>query len=433
MASQWCEKANLKTCAPFILGDGDEEDPEAAYAAAESLAEVEALYAEELPARKRSKREVVDRILEGDWRHGVSMKQLAMAETRFVLENQTTNRWTALRLAPCLADEEPDENAISKLPRLHAATFLKTLQNEVSPVAKAHYFLHADEDLPLTALRIYLHDTPYNTTTALRTTSTNGRSKRPSTTDAPKSVFVLFPAGTPYLYVSLSASGTHLTDPDSKSLQKFVVEAIPKALSRPGRRYELRPINLSARSLTSLLAHRGAEKSNAAAGGWSIFITDSRGRNALNFAEGDSKTNEPGCEDEGEASSTEKVTTLKRPFSHTDPTSNLSPKSRKRLKALASSRFGDYGLPDDGKNLNSFSVRMTDPFGHRTEARKAADNELFVEQGNSSRFKPDVRLTFHGAHVFAGLRALVERGVIDGKRMPGWLTGEAGVNVGVGY
>lgn len=46
-------------------------------------------------------------------------------------------------------------------------------------------------------------------------------------------------------------------------------------------------------------------------------------------------------------------------------------------------------------------------------------------------FKPRVKLVFHGTHVFAGIRLLVEEGVLDGLRLPGWMTGEAGVTGGV--
>jgi central kinetochore subunit Mis15/CHL4 len=434
LASQWCEKENLKTCGPYILGDGEEDDLDAAYAVGESLAEVEGLYTEELPSRKGSKREIVDRILEGDWRRGISMKQLAMAETQYILEHQSANRWTALRLAPSEQHENVDDNrTMHYMPRLHTATFLRDLRKEISPVAKAHFHIHQPESLPVTVLRIYLHDTPYNTTPALRTVSTNSKTKRPNPSEAPKSIFILFPTGTPYIYVSLSSSGTNLTDPESKSLQKFIVEAIPKALSRPSQRYELRSTGMTARSLTALLAHRGAERTNAATGGWTIFVTDTRGQNALDFRQGARKKEEDEEYEEGDKENDSVlVGGKKRPFEHADPTNNADAKTRKRLRLLASSRFGDYGAPDDGKNLHSFSVRMTDSFDRRSKARKQAEDGLFVEEelGESGSFRPDVRLTFQGSHVFAGVRILVEKGIIDGERIPGWMTGEAGVSVG---
>jgi central kinetochore subunit Mis15/CHL4 len=435
LASKWCETDNIKSCGPHILGEDEQDNLDAAYAAAESLAEVQGLYNEELPARKGSKREVVDRILEGDWRHGISMKQLAMAETEYILEHQSANRWTALRLAPREEEAEDGDKAQQQLPRLHAATFIRALQREISPVAKSHFYIHQPESLPVTVLRIYLHDTPYNTTAALRTVSTNGKSAKKSPAEAPKSIFVIFPTGTPYIYVSLASSGTNLTDPESKSIQKFIVEAIPKALSRPSERYELRATAMTARSLAALLAHRGAERSNFAAGGWSIFITDSKGRNALDFRDGKAAEVDDQIEDADEEKENKSglPTSKKRPFEHSGSTNNTEIVIRKRLKLLASSRFGDYGLPEDGKNLHSFTVRVADSFDRRSKPRKQDDNGLFVDEDvqEGGGFKPDVKMTFQGSHVFAGLRMLVENGVMDGERMPGWMTGEAGVSVGM--
>ena len=50
---------------------------------------------------------------------------------------------------------------------------------------------------------------------------------------------------------------------------------------------------------------------------------------------------------------------------------------------------------------------------------------------NTARALPKIRLVFHGSHIFAGVRRLVETGFVDGADMPGWLTGEDGVSVGV--
>jgi central kinetochore subunit Mis15/CHL4 len=59
--------------------------------------------------------------------------------------------------------------------------------------------------------------------------------------------------------------------------------------------------------------------------------------------------------------------------------------------------------------------------------RTAEDMET-IESGDG--WVPNVRVAFTGTHVFAGIRQLVEEGIVDGERMPGWMTGEAGVTVG---
>lgn len=56
------------------------------------------------------------------------------------------------------------------------------------------------------------------------------------------------------------------------------------------------------------------------------------------------------------------------------------------------------------------------------------DDDNAQQQGET--WRPRVKLTFHGSHVFAGIRQLVECGIIDGERMPGWMTGEEGVTIG---
>jgi central kinetochore subunit Mis15/CHL4 len=416
LAASWCAPELQDSCAPFILAEDEEEPSDAAYDAATSLSQVEGLYSEELPSRKGTKREIVDRILAGDWRHGISLYQLATAETQYILEQPSSNRWTAFKLHR--HDEEPETN----LPCFNPQFFLRNLQQEIAPLAKAHYTLSTSPEFPGTVLRIYLHDTPYNTQSALRSSAKFSSSSGGSIN---KSIFVLFPTGAPYIYVSLSSIGSSITDADSKSLQKFIVEAIPKALSSPGERYKLISAALTTRSLAALLAHRGAERTNHAAGGWSIFADGKTNMNALDYTKmEDMKValleDEEGIDADGKENT---IKNLKRslPFSHNDPTSSLASPQRKRLKLIAAGRFGTYGLLDDGKNFNRLDVRITDAFSRRSDTEEGEGENMF---------KPNIRLGFQGSHVFAGIRKLVESGIIEGESMAGWMTGEAGVSVG---
>jgi central kinetochore subunit Mis15/CHL4 len=415
LASEWCATENLDSCGPYILGEDEEQDDEAPYLAAESLSAVEGLYNEELPARKGSKREVVDHILEGDWRHGISLRQLAMAESQYIMDHPTSTRWTALRLSKRF---EPDETKTSqdRLPRLHGETFLRSLQKEIAPISKAHYYLTKPTSYPVTLLRIYLHESPYNTQKSFQAVSSLPKAG----IENGKSIFVVFPDGSPFVYVSVASAGAHIIDPDSRSLQKFAVEAVPKALSRPNERWELRSTSMTVRSLTALLAHRGSERTNAAAGGWSIFADEEFSTSALDYRKPEEKSV---TENDDNKENAPKVGN-KRLYSHTNPTNHSSPHSSKRRKLIAAGRFGSYGVPSDGKGLNRFDVRIKDPFNG--PAHLAEDSTEVSDQ-----WKPEIRMSFQGSHVFAGLRALVENGDVDGERMPGWLTGEGSVSIGV--
>ena len=152
---------------------------------------------------------------------------------------------------------------------------------------------------------------------------------------------------------------------------------------------------------------------------------------------------------------------------------------------MARARFGTSGLVDDGLGVERVDVAIEDPFpqsssiaaagaearrrprnggrekqaggrrstldtalereaallgdsdrdgdddGQEQAAAAGEDDDVAAAQGQSkSSWRPGIKLTFRGTHVFAGIRQLVEAGAIDGERMPGWMTGEEGVTIG---
>lgn len=168
-----------------------------------------------------------------------------------------------------------------------------------------------------------------------------------------------------------------------------------------------------------MVAMRGGGRTNAAGGAWGAYAEAGKGEarrdTPLNTVlsavrqEAEDKENSP-VEGQGKAA----AMGMKR--RREDP---AAPEAKYR-RLVARSRFGDAGMVDDGKGIERLDVRIEDGFP-AIGGRKGEDEE----------WSPDIRVTFHGSHVFAGIRKLVERGVIDGKRMPGWMTGEEGVSVGV--
>lgn len=333
------------------------------------------------------------------------------------------------------------------LPRFHAHSFLLNLQREIAPLAKAHYYTCKHTSEQLTLVRISLHSTPYSTKHAISSTT--------AANESAKSIFLAFPHSTPYVYISLptltlgvSAATSNLDIHEARSVQTYVVKAIPRALSRVGQRYELTGTQLAARGLGALLKLRGNGRTNAAAGAWSVYIGeyDTLSTNlGIGTATKKRKANEDGDGKSGNSKDDDKenldmntrkiggLTDLKTlneqrrettTFQHAKPTVHLSPNRRRTLTDRTEGRFGISALSDDEANIQRFDVKIEDPFSsqhpssHRTEP-------LFES------WTPSIKLSFQGAHVFAGLRKLAECGIIDPEKMPGWLTGEAGVSVGV--
>lgn len=104
-------------------------------------------------------------------------------------------------------------------------------------------------------------------------------------------------------------------------------------------------------------------------------------------------------------------------------------KVMKRRKLIAQARFGDSAMPNDGKGIERFDVRIEDPFPGIEPT--APGQEAIAPNGDLIDWAPNITVTFHGRHTFAGIRELVERGVVDGEKMPGWMTGEENISIGV--
>ena len=218
---------------------------------------------------------------------------------------------------------------------------------------------------------------------------------------------------------------------------------MPKALSRPQERFTLKASTLVSKNLDALLEKRGPGRSNSAGGGWSIYANEKDKTSPL-----DSILPTPPLSDDSERKAAGKKKSLL----------NEAQKERKNARIQAKARFGSSALVTDGKGVERVEVVVQDAFPMQglTDIQDDADDEAALHQRNikgrksnidallrevneddetiqpgHEQWTPSVQVSFRGSHVFAGVRQLVEAGIIDGKRMPGWMTGEDGVTSGV--
>tara|TARA_R110002003_G_scaffold38_16_gene2398 strand:- start:2812 stop:4326 length:1515 start_codon:yes stop_codon:yes gene_type:complete len=451
LAQQWLSKKNRDFCRPYLISDrhdAEAEDDEELYEPAQSYEELQETY-RELAARKGGRREVLDRILEGDWRTGISMYQLATAEIQYLLDHPNALRWTAKRLtkipnARSAVTDMEVTNDSDHLPRFQAQTFMANLARELTPLMKAHYLITRIKTSPMTLLRVYIHDSPYSTQGSLAADT--------SSTDSAKAVFFVWPNGSPFVYSSLATLTGQVVGDDGRHLRDIVQQAIPRAFSRPSARYQLTSTNFTTKSLDALLTYRGPGKSNAATGGWSIFQDHSFSQNALDFI----TTQRGDGQDKHSLDKTTNGVTKPGPGRPKRAADSTATPEAKRRKEVAAGRFGTSAQPDDGQGLERLEVRIDDPFpavigaigaqqegdtsnadaqaGNRTRKGRPSLLDRTAEDlediQNEEGWVPNVRVTFQGTHVFAGIRHLVEEGIIDGEKMPGWMTGEAGVTIG---
>ena len=465
LALDWLDERTLPNVIPYLRrryedqdDDDHDDDGDDLYPPARSLEDLQQLYTE-LQQQRGSKRDIISRILDGDWRHGLTLYQLAMADLAYLDEHPTSQKWTAYSILPlkqlpkeAKEDEKPkvDKKSLT-IPRFHPSTFLQNLQEQVLPDIKAHYHFHRPKDFPLLLLRIFVIDSPYNSDLALSSLDSSGGA---ANFDSSRSVYLAFPDGSPSLYISKSQNTGLINRGESRSLHSLIVDGVPKALSRPQQRFTLKTSNLSSRNLGALLDKKGPSRGNSAGGGWSIYADEK-----TKISPVDTVLPTPPLSRESSSSGSGQ----KR--GHAIPQSE---QVAKRAKLVAKARFGTSGMVSDGKGVERVEVILQDPFpatGSRTSPdddddeqeeaaplrrRSAAGRRSTIdaalrqvhnydddddENGNEDeqdreRWTPAVKLTFRGRHVFAGIRQLTEAGIIDGERMPGWMTGEEGVTIG---
>lgn len=481
LALDWLDDNNAPICAPYLRDSEDEdEDPADLYPPVSSVEELRELYAD-MQTRKGSKREALDRILEGDWRHGLTLYQLSMADLQYLYDHPASQKWSAYRVVPlktpsaqqAAEDDAPLKADLESLvvPRFHPSTFLQNLQAQVLPDVKAHYNFDRPKDMALLLLRVFILDSPYNTSLATSAVG-GGGGKAASSFDASRTIYIAFPDGSPHVYISKSQTIGAATAGETKSLRALVIEGIPKALSRPGQRYTLKPTSLTTRNMQELLHRRGSGRTNTAGGGWSIYADDKKKETPLDTVMPTPPLSEVDGSDSGKRSFGERASSRKRVIS---PDTEREERRAKRAMLVAQARFGDSAKVDDGKGVERVDIVTDDLFpqdvhlagtdsGAEEEdggdnpprerpragaSRRSAldlafdrareqddvdgraEDDLDVGKGEGGgSWRPSVKLTFQGPHVFAGIRQLVEAGVIDGEKMPGWLTGEEGVTIG---
>lgn len=236
-----------------------------------------------------SKKDIIDRIVDGDWRRGLSYHQLASIDFARLEEDDTSLRWTALKLVPLQHDEcahqqqrplkkprleQPRSTALPHYPDTTIGIFVQNLKRHISPVVKAHYHIHRMESWGASVVRLQIQENA-----PFAPLSANMPRQGRAATENSRCVYVALPDSCPYVYVSLAGSDGVTgqkdrsknagTKTDLATMKKVILEAIPKALSRPQQRWSLEPTKLTAKSLRAMCMLRGSGKVGTTGGAFS--------------------------------------------------------------------------------------------------------------------------------------------------------------------
>ncbi|KAJ4524900.1 chromosome loss- protein [Exophiala dermatitidis] len=409
----WLKEPGSST--PYLLNnrklfEADEEDY--LHTPAETIKELEKLYRQFLTDKSNyRKQDIIDRIVDGDWRRGLSLHQHASIDFAHLEQNDNALRWTALKLVPLtkLQDESHEEEHTyssrkrrklnhdccdTKYPQISPRTFVSSLRAEISPLVKAHFHIHRMPALyGLTIIRLYI-----TLDAAFRPRSSKIPRRVKHATDAGRVMYIALPDSCPFVYVSLSGSikrdGRAKSARDSgeavmsrvnmATMKKIILEAIPKAVSRPQERWALQSASLTARSLRSICRLRCNLKPGTGGGVYSAFASNVHA-------------------------------------SHDSPVGVQLPAGAddKELHHSIDKRFG-HMVADHYAPLDRVHVKV----------EKLLKQAAETDTGPPGSDQGDIALTFSGSDVFLGLRKLAGMGTsfVDLDGMPAWMTGEVGVS-----
>ena len=433
IALQWLTEN--PTSAPYLLCnrtgfEADEEDY--LHTPAESVEKLRKLYRGlQKESAQATKRDVIDRIVDGDWRRGISLHQHATLDFAHLEQNDTALKWSALKLVPLVPESQNmaefnisqpkkrrkfHHNPTATYPDISPAVFVSALKAEISPLVKAHYHLYRmPAPYNLTILRLYI-----SPNSAFAPTRSRIPRQAKAATDNARIMYIALPDSCPYVYISISGSSCSSTASRNQSkgssardakaqvstkvditaMKRIILEAIPKAFSRPQQRWALEPTKLVAKSLKTMCELRGNQKPGTGGGAYSVFAMS--GEKACDASPVDVQVPRrgPDPQEDGRA-----IQITKR-FGHLN---------------------GDHYAALDRLHVKLRNVLPpSDPL-EAEEQNEDDDSRISIDNNDESR---DILLSFSGSDVFGGLKKLAQ---LDGRhidldRMPSWMTGELGAS-----
>jgi central kinetochore subunit Mis15/CHL4 len=179
---------------------------------------------------------------------------------------------------------------------------------------------------------------------------------------------------------------------DIAAMKRLILEAIPKAFSRPQQRWALDATKLVARSLKGMCTLRGNEALGSGGGAYGRFVgSDGDGEQVP------TDVRMKNCEEEGDD---ERTRVLEQRFG---------------------SMEGEYYAA-----LDRVQVKLGNVIPLSTSATDTNDSTMHIEEQQPN----DIFLTLSGSDVFRGLKELAVLGAeyVDLDKMPAWVTGELGIS-----
>lgn len=397
-----------------------------------------------------SKRQIVQRIVYDHWPQGLNLAQIAQVDLTHITQTSGVSMsWGHSTIYSTSSQNLKLQHVIEKL---HLDSFIKSLNDTLSPLFISHVSSHNDPGNSIVLFRIQVFETQSVAELQRLTSKKNledGTRIRFKTNIAP--IFVLFPLSSPYIIHNYLPSHLYTFEspkvrggktnakkvlptlkaprtPTNAIYTRIILQAFVFALSRPGKPVSIRPggapviptdpatgnttfistNNIPAKNIEVLLSLCSSNRGMFALGPWSIY-----GRGTAEPQPLDAKM----LRDNTKRKQQEEMEEISNGLYGHEETQAI--KKRKFVNA----RFHGTETPiqdaihedeeDDYLRLKSLELKIENTLTHRNERKRSLKEKY--------QSPPSITTRLEGKHVYFGLEQLALLGILDSRKAPGWL------------
>ncbi|CAR28626.1 hypothetical protein ZYGR_0S02600 [Zygosaccharomyces rouxii] len=347
--------------------------------------------------RRANRKTVVARILLEFWPQGLSLYQLAQIDSYTLVQRPNLLFWKSTTAI--------DPNGIKKVLNLDPNSFVHNLKEDIHRLYLSHIYIFKHPELPSIICRIQLFE-PHNLVENGNEPNLISRSP----------YYVVFPMNSPNVI--------HSSDDDSyaqlilQSVQRTIAEKDPIVL----RQNDDPPV----KSLETMHVLKGVSRYSNSLGPWSKYADAdfdiSPFDNYGNHISVKGKRVVTGVyDDDDPGSKRQRLENIMLRFKG-------SKKGVKAKKAYEVQRFNSrmHHLQKDFPKMDAADT--VSKYASLIPVNKV--NFVDKQDLSDDRGQVSIRFKFRGNDVFGGLHELCDEGNIDIDRVPGWLTGENGLDSG---
>ncbi|KTW29872.1 hypothetical protein T552_01076 [Pneumocystis carinii B80] len=194
------------------------------------------IYKEWAGSNTVSRRDIVERIVNIDWKAGLCAKQIAMLDMQYIFDHATALRWTARKISGLEGD--------IRLTPFDGESIVTALRNALDSVFFNHIYWEKHPRLPLFLIRIQIQDAFVRVL------------------PPPRRIFYMaLSFGSPFLF------HTMIRD----SLHDMLLQAMEIFLFLKHRPVQLFHTNMTIRNIEAMVKRKGASRHPSALGAWSIY------------------------------------------------------------------------------------------------------------------------------------------------------------------